>query len=470
MISHTKILGWLAALGLLVYLVLSFILAFERILCIDNSFFFFQIVNKETFFFPENRVGVILSQLPLLLAIKLNLSLNALVYIYSLSFIVEYVLIALVCRVLLKVKEAPLLLLLSLITGVANSFFHPVTETYHALAFATLFYSLIVSPSNLQHKRILSTFLLVLAASWSLLSHPIGIFLISFVALYSFFLKKLSLPKTALLIGVCILSVAIRFLLRNPDSYDNQQYSSLFEHLTDLLNIHNLYPFKFIVTRIKVTYLATATIFVALLFYLIRYKKFIETLLVFASVGAFCILGILTFAEGDGDIMVEKIFLPGIYMLIVPFVYAMYNEDNIFTRYLLPAITFLTIIYSFTSIIRVSQNFTTRLTRLEEVLAKQAHTKVIANYNDFPSPDQLKFNHWNTGFDALVIAQCKLKTPKTIFLTDDKISYTYNHQDSTLFLGPTWWPTWNNTEMNQRYLHLPFSNYIPFSAPQLNNE
>ena len=178
-----------------VYFILCVIFAFERILGIDNSYFFFNIINTQSFFCPENRFGVWLSQIPLLLSIKLNLGLKSILYIYSVSFPVLYLLIIWCCSHVLQNQAAALSAILGLIIGVAYSFFHPVTETHEALAYTSLFLGILTSP-RFNKPSIGFYALSVIVLTWCLLTHPIAVYTVSFVLAISFiFVQVLKLRR-----------------------------------------------------------------------------------------------------------------------------------------------------------------------------------------------------------------------------------------------------------------------------------
>ena len=183
-----------------IYFVLSVIFAFERILNIDCTFFFFNIVNYKTFFIPEYRFGIFLSQIPLIIAAKIGLSLTSLIYIYSISFPIFYLFVIWLCNAILKVKQAALLASLSLIVGVAYSFYHPVTETYHALIFTSLFLGVILSEEVKKLNNFSALSIIISIEILALISHPIAVFTCSFVIVYIFFNKEINYKKGILLL------------------------------------------------------------------------------------------------------------------------------------------------------------------------------------------------------------------------------------------------------------------------------
>jgi hypothetical protein len=225
----------------------------------------------------------------------------------------------------------------------------------------------------------------------------------------------------------------------------------------NIKNITTLYPFQFIHTHLADIYLPF--LIIALVSSILAYiqKELKLLIIVFILAGGYFVLGILTFASGDADIMMQKTFLPGIFMFLLLFSYQLYNLN----RHLQTAIAcfvFCLCIFSFYQINTAGKMYTVRLHTLTQLLSQQKHPKVIASYSDFRN-DDLKLNHWNTGIDALILAKSKLNQSKTIFLIDNKTTYPFDSTNLDLFLGPTWWPMWNNREMDSNYFYLPSATY-----------
>lgn len=442
----------LAFVILAFYLIASGYLAFERILNVDNSYFFFQIINTHEFWFPEGRIGIFVSQLPLLFCAHFGASLTTLVYIYSLTFPLEYIAIAAFCYYYLKVKEAALAIALCLIFGVAYSFFHPVTETYHALVFSVLLYAILVSPKLVEQKSVyyLSVWIVSLLC---IVSHPIGAFTIGFVAVFSFVTKQIKPSPAVLIILLAGVSMLLRVWLVPKGSYDVQQYDNLFASLKSITEFGNLYPIIYLKTRSVGVYFPTLLLVIALSSLAIKsnYKAILGVSIVCSLV--FTIIAILTFSKGDADMMMEKAFLPAILMLVLPFCYV-YSYQKTIAKSALSIIVLLLSALSFNQIWKASHTATKRLHALQKIAENSVHPKLIAQFSDFEDLP-LHFNHWNTGIDSYILAKCKLNKSFTLFLIEDKSNFVFDSTNVNLFLGPTWFPYWNQKLLDPRYVDLP---------------
>src|SRR5689334_1506138 len=89
-----------------VLLIGAFVFSLERILFCDASYILFRIVNFDTLQIQEHRYGSFITQGFPLIAAKLHLPLSAIVVLYSISFNLLYLAVALL--LLYKFKEQTL--------------------------------------------------------------------------------------------------------------------------------------------------------------------------------------------------------------------------------------------------------------------------------------------------------------------------------------------------------------------------
>jgi hypothetical protein len=460
-------MNWLRQIPLAFYILvcytcLSGYFAFERIVNTDNSYYFFNILNTQDFWCAENRLSAFFPQIPLVIFSYLGASMQSLVYIYSVSFAVEYLILAFICEYYLRVKEATLTLALGLITGVAYSFFHPVTETYQAIAFAVLLYAVLVSERTQAHK-LFYAFGILAALFLCFISHPIGVFLIAFVGLFAFLTKQVKLADAFFVIAFSGIFVVLRVLFTTKGSYDVQQYDNLFAAIRSLNEIAAFYPFSFLQTHGLTTYLSTILLLIALIFLAIKNNYTLMPVKSIVCATGFTLLSIITFSKGDLDMMMEKTFLPAIFMLLLPFCY-------LFTKHaLMPmrGIVIIMAILGFNQIILASHIATRRLEVLESIANKPLHPKLIAEAGDFNEPS-LQFNSWNTVVDSYIMAKCKTNKEFTLFITGNKHTFPFDPTDTTLFLGPPWLPYWKKTFLRKTYFNLPGVGYKVYEPKVLN--
>lgn len=459
-----QVKNYLPFLILGIYSVLAFIFAYERILNVDNSNFFFHIVDEQVFFTPENRFGVFISQIPLILLAKLQFSLKILLYTYSITFPIFYAIIAAICFWILRVKEAALCIALILITGIAFGFFHPVTETYHALVYAIFLYAILVSPSFKQVNPFLYYLAIITTCSLSIISHPIAVFATGFVVVFTFFNKNTNYKTLITVFILAGFSLTYRILTSNTQSYDGQQYKNMFENMGQLFSSNSCYPVIYISNRIDSVYLGFVILFVWFIVLSIANKK--SWILIYSLVSSFLfsVLTIITFLNGDADMMMEKSFMPAIFMIILPFS-MLYFHSNLKLQNITLLVLLVTVFLSFRQIVFKASYFTNRLQKIEHILITQNYPKTMANFSDLNEPI-LELNNWNTGIDSYILADCKLNKKATLFLYGDINKLEINNNDSTLFLGPSWWYKWDTKNFKSNYFTLPQVPYKKYKTNQ----
>lgn len=454
--NNHQIAIWISWLLLAVYTLLSIVFLNERILNVDNSFSFFQIVNNQTFWFPENRWGVVFSQIPLLMGVKLQLPLTLLIFIYSVSFPLLYVAMAFFC-IKLKVTEAALAISLTLIIGITYSFFHPVTETHQAIVFAILAYAFAVS-QQLNNQKLLQACGVFVAAVFALLCHPIAVFVLGFILVFVLLTKQSNYTNLIVLIVPTIAITLFRVLMVDAGSYDVKQYDNLSASIQELGNIGSMYPIQFFVRRLHSTYFPFLLIAISFCGVCITTKQYLLFTFSWISFFGFVLIATLTFSKGDADMMMEKSFMPSVFMIVMALCYLFVSKT--FNM----GIVITIVLASFLAFIRINkaaQQFKTRLQLLETMANQLPHSKVIMGYGDIDK-EKLLLNHWNTGIDSYLLTASH-NNAKTIFLTDNPSTFEFDSSDTDLFFGPTWMPYIHFRNLNQVYFKMEPAQYTIYS-------
>ena len=222
-----------------------------------------------------------------------------LVYIYSISFPLEYLLIIWINYKIFKSREAALATILSLIFGVAFTFFHSTTETHQLLALSCLLFGLLQSKERFSNSYFFYI-LLVFFSLWCLFTHPNAVFTVFFVTGLAFLQKKINRLDVVLSISLVVLFILIKTALSQKGNYDSRQYDQLLNFKETFPNFFSLYSLHFLYTRILTIYLAGFCIIVIVW---LKYKKLKELLFCTLCFLIFTGLNILTFSNGDSDAM-----------------------------------------------------------------------------------------------------------------------------------------------------------------------
>jgi len=453
---------------LAVYLLLSFVFAFERILNTDNSMYLFQLINTKTFVFPESRFGVFISELPVLGAIWLGIGLRAVIFIYSLSFPLLYCFISWICVKRLGQKDAGLIIALLLVSGVGYTFFHPVTEIHQAMVYAMLVFALLNAEASGKISGVGFYISITVAVALCLLAHPAALFLLMFIAVFRVITRKSGLKSAVILFITCLLTGLIRVFSASETSYDAAQYQHLFHASDALANLFSLQPLLFLATRSITTYLSvlTSVVFGFILAFRLPDPVSQRKRLVWAfgllAAGFLALISVLTFSQGDSDMMLEKSFIPAVFVVIITFVYLL--KDAPTSSPIFIYLPFVIAIIGFTRICYVGNKVSKRLYLLDEIAAaNQDQPKLIAAFSDFDAPE-MTLNHWATASDMLMLSLVKQKKPVTLYITELPDTFSTASTDARVFLCVKYWQNWDAGLLNPDYFKLPAVPYMRYKS------
>ncbi len=453
--SYFLLLGHFSFVVLFIFSILFFK---ERIIFSDSAFQFFKIINFEKINIEASRYGAILPQLPVILALKLGASLKCLTILYSVSFILIYYIVFLTCTYLLKNLTAGLSVIFVLILCISQSFFHPVTETHQSLAYSVLFYA-ILQYSGFQHKIIqmlLATAVMIL----SFLTHPVAvyptIFIIGYVAIDKKQLRSFEPYFLFLMIGG--LAIA-KVFLTNENSYEGRFFSELLNSPSIILDLPFAYSTKFFIKRIPGLYFWLVILELALIVYFILKKEYVKLTWQLASSFFFFIITLLTYNQGDADMMMERAFMPLALFTAIPLLKEIVerSDKNKFIK-----IAFLTVVIigSFIRIHSQGERFSERTRFSEQLLSKTAqlpNRKFIIERVDLGDKYPISWAH---SFETLILSKIEKELPtQTIYPANDLTKLSKYTQDvNDVFLGADFWLEWEIDGLNPRYFDLP-TNY-----------
>jgi len=444
----------LGHLSFFVLLVASVYYYKERILFADSAFQFFKIVNFEKINVEAFRYGAILPELPLLLAMKLGVSLKLLIITYSAAFIALYYIVFLLCIRLLKNTPAGLSIILVLIMCISESFFYPVTETHQSLVFSVLLFAI------LQYESFRNSLVQILLASAvvivSFLAHPVAIYPLTFIIGYNAIDKKQlrSIVPYALLVLVIGLAVA-KVMLTDENSYEGKFFSELLKSPSIIFDLPFAYSTKFLIKRIFGLYLWVAILELILILHLILKKEYLKLSWQLGISGFFLIVTLLTYNKGDSDMLMERAFMPLALLVSIPLLKEMLENNNQYRMFKLIALT-LIIIVSLNRINTQGKVFRERARFSQELMAKTAK---LPNRKFIVASSELQKHHytyWSHSFETLILSSITANIPtQTIYPANDISQLTkYTENANNVFLGADFWLEWNIDNLNPKYFNL----------------
>lgn len=457
----------LGHLSFLILLIASVYYYKERVLYADSAFQLFKTINFEKINIEAYRYGAILPQLPVLLAMKLGVSLKLLIIIFSVSFIALYYLIFLLCTKLLKNTAAGLSIIFTFIMCINESFFYPVTETQQCLVFSILLFAILQYPSfRYSWLQILLASIVIVIA---FLAHPVALYPITFIIGYSAIGKKQlrSIMPYILLMLVIGLSMA-KVMLTEENSYEGKFFSELLKSPSILFNLPNFYSTHFFICRIFGLYVWIMIFEFVLIAYYFLKKEYIKLSWQLGVSLFFLIITLLTYNKGDADMLMERAFMPLALLTSLPLLDELIAYDK---RYEMLKLAFLSlvIVVSLNRIQIQGKVFRERTHFNQELLTKTAklpNRKFIVENGEL---QKRPYNGWSYSFETLMLSSITDNMPtQTIFPANDLSQITkYTENTTDVFLGADWWLEWGIDNLNHKYFNL--SKEMPYTVVKIDD-
>jgi hypothetical protein len=439
--------------------ILAFIFANERVLYTDSGAQVFEFIRDEGFEIYDKRYSMYLFQILPVLAIKLHLPLIVVIYSYSLSVPVIGYLLWLITVYFLKDQKIGMLMLFVML-GIRQTFFHAISETVQLIFFASFLYGWLFQQRNYQSSVYLKSLYYLIAFIFIALCmfiHPVAIFFISFIlGLYILDKQKTVFQKTVITIlstGVILLKI----LLTEQSSHDAGFMINMDEFLHRISHLFVLNSTTWYFERfIDFYWIPLLMLILSLLFYQKR-KKYWHFAFLSCFTIAFWLVSAIVYANDNGGIAKERIFFPLFFFCGISFVTEIFplfssKWNKIF---LVGLSVFIGI--GFTKIAVASIPYTKRLEKIEEIsrLANQEGKKKILITGDITS---LLFpvSSWGLGFESMMYSSLKgVDSTVNMYVVDDIDPEEKKYKDPGVYLAVPWWKYWEINKLNPYYFRLP---------------
>ena len=444
-------------------IILSVVFYKERIYYFDSAFQFFKIIHFEKFNIEAHRYSTVLTQFFVLLAIKLSMPLKAVTIIFSVSFPLLYYAVYLTCVKILKSPEAGLLVILSLILGVKQSFFYTVTETFQAVVYSALFFGYInywFKQPRGKEFMFWAIALIILALCY--FSHPISLFPVFYIlGFYLIDTRDWKNYRIYLLVAIIAISYLLKVLVTDSNSYEGALFSQLGNTMGVLSNIWEMYTVSFFVSQIFGLYLTMVLISgVVVVYYWLKKEWF--KLAYFTTAGSlFFIVIVIVYNQGSASIAMERCYIPLSIFIGVPFTKEVLNKQNRLFMVKYIAVVFI-VLYGFTYIYKAGQTYKKRS---NYVAALVAHKSNLPENKFIVQRSQLNMKTievpWALACETLMYSSLNSNTESSSFYLLENITDTAKMEISRtnrLFLV-NFWLNWNSSELNTDYFNLPEGNY-----------
>ncbi len=457
--------NWLKKIGygyFAVFLLLCVYYFKERVIYIDSANQIFEMINKESFEIFVGRYSMAISQLLPLLAIKLHLSLRAILIIYSISFGLVYLGAYYLCAEKLKNIPAALVIAISFVSA-SHTFFHALSETLQLIAFGALLFAWL---SKLKQegglaklslvKVIVTLFLLLL----NFFIHPVALFSVLFVFLYVFADELKRLDKRIIgLTAFWFMLFVVKALFFSKGSHDESFLGEL-KNVGGLIpKLGSLYPVHFLKIRFLQFYFIPFLMLLAVLWNWFRQKNWGMIFGFLLFIGGFLLISLVIYNKGDANHGMERSFLPLLFFIALPFfneVFRKFYDETTGKQWLtIPAIIVLLSV-GIANILIAAPKFERRTKELQgyiDLVRCSSATKFFIKKNTV-NPDLLMVNY-GTAIETILLSS--LDNPlysRTIFLDDTVIASLPEKANSEQIYFTQYWPLRNIQEFNSRYYTL----------------
>lgn len=228
----------ISLISLLLLTILSLVAYKERTMFVDSSFFMLNMLSKRTFFFTEFRLGAFITQIGVLGAGYLGMSIKSVLMIFSVSFYLFYLVAALLIGLRWKQPKFAILLCFYLILFISDGYFCTVGEIFQGVTWMFLFLALYFN-QQMPH-RFWSHVLLCCFAFLGLVCHMIMLFPFAFLWLYLNIdkspLRTLLNSRKFWIYSLLLLGLGfMRYQISNSGWYDSMKLSHVQE-----MNVHSV--------------------------------------------------------------------------------------------------------------------------------------------------------------------------------------------------------------------------------------
>lgn len=298
--------------------ILATVFCMERMGTFDSSSYLFNMLSFEEIYYPHQRHGAFLVQILPYLFLKAGASLETVLLVYSLSFIVIYYLCWLFCRYVARHRGAALAIILISVLQVKYTFYWPVTEIFQGLIYSLTAYAWIAGArfkTGLAYYPV-ALFFIALA----ILVHPLTVIPLFFAIAYEYLDNKRFRDVRIYVVAGLVVVVWVGFrLVKTPSAYENELMAKVFtiphvaRHFLDLPG-----PRTFL-KNLGSLYILSTFISLAVVAFLTWQRAWLKLLL---YGGAFVLIALLinaTFPMGNSKVVIENMMLPLSFFTVIVF-------------------------------------------------------------------------------------------------------------------------------------------------------
>lgn len=438
-------------LGIVVYVflvILAILFYKERVVFSDFAYYIFLIVKDNTFISTQRLVTAI-PELPAVLARKTQMPLSMITSIYSVSLILYYFLCYLVCGGLLKQYRFAVLLLLTNVLFISDSFYMPQNELFESVSLLVVA-AAIIAYENDRGRGIVSQLFVFIALTTAGFGHMLVLFPSVYLFAF-FFLDKNKYIKRSLLYIPFIFFVII-FLLKKYvflSQYDAGRLDSLNNFISLFPNYFDTYSFHTFVSRCYYVYYWMPIFWIGIIiFYIIEKSWYKLALFVVFSFGYLLLINVCFPNSDVQPAYIEIEYMPLAVILGLPFMFDIFPRLQY--RYIGVALIPLVVITGCLRIWATHSKYTARLNWERAYLKKNGDRKLVVDFRTVPM-DTLMME-WASPFEFWILSTIETDKTASILITNNVDQFSGELNNTKAFIG-LWGGVFQYDELPDRYFH-----------------
>lgn len=417
----------------------------ERLSMLDNSFQLFQIIRTGKFAIQVDRYLAIFTQIFPLVGTKLNLELETIAKLHTLSFPIIYGICFIIIAFIFKNKRIALTFLLYHFLIVSHSFFWPQCELVQGVSWFLVYVAYMEwirikkNPSNWVY---LSAALFILSLVFM---HPLIALVHTYYYLFVLIEKRLDAKLIFYNLFLCLLFLLFKvfFFENSYDSVFSDKLSSFISNFSnEMIGVKLVEVFE----RIFINYKFLSLIFISVCIYLILNRKWLPLLLLTSYSFGLILLKTICY-----NVEMDLFYSEVQYNLVAFFAICMIVEYILLpiawpTEFLILPLVFSLFFYR---VFHISEIYTNRLMFLQDLTHMYQTKKVLIRAGE-REYNKLKLV-WGSSFETWLISTLQTGVSSSIIISDNPDKYKEQMKEVNVWL--TEWETIDYKSLNPKYFN-----------------
>ena len=418
-----------------IYLVLASFFYLERTLFLDNAFQTFLAIQDGFIEVNANRWPAVINRVLLLLAVKLSLGLNTVLWFFSINYVLVHFLAFALIRYLCKDKMLSLALIAMLTIPVVHGFFWCNSELILALCFLILWFA------SIRNNKWWLSFCLSIVLAWI---HPLILIPFGFCCLL--LLERSSLKNLKYMISASLFFIA--FIVKDrffPNWYDEIKRTEFLANWNSYA-LSDLDPGISILTNSDPIISLVLIISIGILTY---FKKIKTLLIMIISIVPYLI--ILDIADPQVSNSMRFYNEINLYPVFFICLLALASEFKIGSLRLFPLSMMLMISFAAIRWTITSETYTKRIQWITEFIQDKDRCVVDQSQID----ETVMIMTWASAYESLVISSLKGQS-RSVLITNEPQKFKVHTGSDTLL---TEFREYALKDLNISYFQLPEKPY-----------